>query len=130
MTSMEISQQSSRPIYLRIVDDAMGRILSGAWVADSRIPSVRELSVELSVNTHTVLKAFDILSDAGIIVSRRGMGYFLASDARQRVDDLRRREFYTETLPELAANMRSLGITLSDLAEHLSPMLGTSSSSS
>lgn len=129
MTSMEISQQSSRPIYLRIVDDAMGRILSGAWVADSRIPSVRELSVELSVNTHTVLKAFDILSDAGIIVSRRGMGYFLASDARQRVDDLRRREFYTETLPELAANMRSLGITLSDLAEHLSPMLGTSSSS-
>lgn len=129
MTPMEISQQSSRPIYLRIVDDAMGRILSGAWVADSRIPSVRELSVELSVNTHTVLKAFDILSDAGIIVSRRGMGYFLASDARQRVDDLRRREFYTETLPELAANMRSLGITLSDLAEHLSPMLGTSSSS-
>jgi len=123
MTTMEISPQSTRPIYLRIVDDAMSRILAGSWVADCRIPSVRELSVELSVNTHTVLKAFDILSDAGIIVSRRGMGYFLAPDARTKVDELRRREFYSATLPELAANMRSLGITIDDLAGHLAPLL-------
>ena len=74
---MDISQQSSRPIYLRIVDYAMSNILAGSWQPDQRIPSVRELSVALSVNTHTVLKAFDMLSDAEIIVSRRGMGYFL-----------------------------------------------------
>lgn len=120
---MDISQQSSRPIYLRIVDDAMSRILNGIWRTDERIPSVRELSVELSVNTHTVLKAFDILSDAGIIVSRRGMGYFLAPEARSKVEELRRREFYNTTLPELAATLRELGITPEDLLEHLSPLL-------
>lgn len=101
----------------------MTRILDGTWVADHRIPSVRELSVELSVNTHTVLRAFDILSDAGIIVSRRGMGYFLAPDARERVDILRRDEFYTSTLPDLAMRLRSLGITLDDLIDHLRPLL-------
>ena len=96
---MDISQQSSRPIYLRIVDYAMSNILAGSWQPDQRIPSVRELSVALSVNTHTVLKAFDMLSDAEIIVSRRGMGYFLTPDARRRVDELRRNEFYTSTPP-------------------------------
>lgn len=101
----------------------MSRILAGLWLPDQRIPSVRELSVELSVNTHTVLKAFDILSDAGIIVSRRGMGYFLTPDARERVDELRRNEFYSSTLPELASTLRELGITLDDLAEHLRPLL-------
>lgn len=120
---MDLSPQSSRPIYLRIVDDAMSRILAGTWLPDQRIPSVRELSVELSVNTHTVLKAFDILADAQIIVSRRGMGYFLAPDARQRVDDLRRREFYTTALPQLAESMRTLGITVDDLTAHLAPLI-------
>lgn len=120
---MDISQQSSRPIYLRIVDYAMSNILAGSWQPDQRIPSVRELSVALSVNTHTVLKAFDMLSDAEIIVSRRGMGYFLTPDARRRVDELRRNEFYTSTLPELASTLRELGITIDDLTEHLRPLL-------
>ncbi|MDE6545831.1 MAG: GntR family transcriptional regulator [Paramuribaculum sp.] len=120
---MDLSPQSSRPIYLRIVDDAMNRILSGAWRAEERIPSVRELSVELSVNTHTVLKAFDLLSDSGIIASRRGMGYFLTPEARDKVYELRRREFYDSTLPELASNLKALGISLADLEERLKPLL-------
>lgn len=120
---MDLNINASRPIYLRIVDYAMSHILSGAWVAEQRIPSVRELSVELSVNTHTVLKAFDMLSDAGIIASRRGMGYFLTTDARSRVDEMRRNEFYSTTLPELASTLRELGITLDDLANHLRPLL-------
>ena len=120
---MDFSQQSSRPLYLRIIDYAMSSILTGKWTPDSRIPSVRELSVELSVNTHTVLKAFDILSDSEIIVSRRGMGYYLTPDARLRVDELRRNEFYSTTLPELASTLRELGITLDDLTEHLRPLI-------
>lgn len=120
---MDLSQQSSRPIYLRIVDYAMSKILTGCWLPEQRIPSVRELSVELSVNTHTVLKAFDILCDTGIILSRRGMGYYLTPDARSRVDELRRDEFYSSTLPGLAANMRELGISADDLLAHLRPLL-------
>ncbi len=120
---MDIGQQSSRPIYLRIVDDAMSRILASTWLPEQRIPSVRELSVELSVNTHTVLKAFDILSEAGIIVSRRGMGYYLSPDARERVHELRRREFYEATLPGLAEAMQSLDISLDDLVGHLRPLI-------
>lgn len=115
---------SSRPIYQRIVDFAMSRILSGEWSPDRRIPSVRELSVELAVNTHTVLKAFDILSDGGIIASRRGMGYYLTPDARKKVDEARREEFYSSTLPELAATMGELGISTEDLVSHLRPLLG------
>ncbi|MCM1029295.1 MAG: GntR family transcriptional regulator [Pseudoflavonifractor sp.] len=120
---MDINQQTGRPIYLRIVDDAMNRILTDEWLPDRRIPSVRELSVELGVNTHTVLKAFDILADEGIIISRRGMGYFLADDARERVGALRRREFYETTLPGLASSMNALGVTMADLAGHLEPLL-------
>lgn len=101
----------------------MSRILAGEWLPDRRIPSVRELSVELTVNTHTVLKAFDLLSEAGIIISRRGMGYYLTPDARDKVHELRRREFYEYTLQGLAETMRSLGISMDDLTRHLTPLV-------
>ena len=71
----------------------------------------------LSVNTHTVLKAFDMLQRCwGKCSDRRGMGYFL-TDARRRVDELRRNEFYTRLCPRtcIPRPRASSGITIDDL---------------
>lgn len=81
------------------------------------MPSVRELAVELAVNSHTILKAYDHLQDNGIIVPRRGMGFFLAEDARERVDVERRREFFDSELHEVFARMDMLGIGIDEIVE-------------
>ncbi len=106
---------SEKPIYRQIVDYAYARILADEWLPGQRVPSVRELGVALSVNSHTVLKAYDYLTDHGVIASRRGMGYFLEPDAKARVNDDRRNAFFNDTLPSLFSQMRLLGISIDEI---------------
>lgn len=100
----------NKPIYRQIIDFAYSQIMTDAWPPDQRIPSVRELSMELQVNSRTVLKAMEQLQALGIIVSRRGMGFLLSPDAKDKVAGERRKEFFTTTLPDFITEMRLLGI--------------------
>ncbi len=93
------------------------RIIAREWAEDGRIPSVRELGMELKVNAHTALKAYDMLQTEGVIVQRRGLGFFLTPDARRRVMDARRSEFIDEQLPALFARMDTLGLTIEDIVK-------------
>lgn len=111
--------KTERPIYRQIADYCFARILAGEWPPGSRIPSVRELAVMMTVNTHTVLKAFEFLQSHGIIAPRRGMGYFLTDDAPQRIAATRREDFFSSTVPALAEEMRLLGITPEQLLDAL-----------
>lgn len=112
---MGMEFKPDKPIYRQIVDYCFVCILSGAWTEGERVCSVRELSVEMSVNTHTVLKAYDYLQAHGIIEARRGMGYYLCADARRQVNIARKEEFFTSSAPELFKQMELLGITEEDL---------------
>lgn len=106
---------NDRPIYRQIVDYAFARILDGEWQPDSRIPSVRELATAMTVNSHTVLKAYDELERLGIIAPRRGMGFFLESDARDKILAEERREFFDVTLENIFRRMETLGIGIDDI---------------
>lgn len=107
--------RTDRPIYRQIIDYAFACILGGGWTPGQKVPSVRELAVEMAVNSHTVLKAYDHLQAHGIIVPRRGMGFFLADDAPERVRADQREEFFDDTLADVFARMDQLGITIDDL---------------
>lgn len=110
---------ADKPIYRQIIDFCFGRILTGDWRAGERVPSVREMAVELAVNTHTVLKAYEYFQTRGLIVSRRGMGFFLSADAPGLVNEIRREEFFKEWIPALVREMGLLGITPDDLLSHI-----------
>lgn len=109
--------KTDRPIYRQIAEFCFACILSGAWREGEKVPSVREMSVDMSVNTHTVLKAYEYLQLHGIIEPRRGMGYFLADDARIKVNTTRKEDFFTVSAPELFEQMELLGITETDLID-------------
>ncbi|MDE5826812.1 MAG: GntR family transcriptional regulator [Duncaniella sp.] len=108
----------NKPIYRQIIDYSFGQILTGVWKAGERIPSVRELSVQLSVNSHTVLKAYEFLQAEGIIVPKRGMGFYLTTDALDHVNQVRRKEFFDTTLMELFKEMRLLDISMEEVIQH------------
>ncbi|MCM1519048.1 MAG: GntR family transcriptional regulator [Pseudoflavonifractor sp.] len=109
---------ANKPIYRQIIDICFGSILSGDWQPGQRVPSVRELAVQLAVNSHTVLKAFEYLQAEEIIYPRRGLGFFLADDARDRVLTAQRQEFFDTTLDETFRTMDMLGVTIDDVVAH------------
>ena len=107
-------------IYLQIADQIRERVLEGDWRAGERIPSIRELAIDLGVNPNTVTRSYRALMDRGIISSRRGLGYFVSEDARERALQQMKEEFLRDELPGIIRTMRLLGIGPDELADRLS----------
>ena len=108
---------SSKAIYLQIADDICDKILTGTFVPDERIPSVREYAAQVEVNVNTVMRAYDYLSSLEIIYNKRGLGFFAATDARPRVIDQRRRELLGDTAVNFFRQLDMLDITPARLAD-------------
>jgi DNA-binding transcriptional regulator YhcF (GntR family) len=116
----------SRPkgIYHQVADLMRDRILDGEWREGERIPSVRELAAGVGVNPNTVTKSYQALLDRKIIESQRGLGYYVAGDAKRRIVEEMRSEFVREELPRLFRVMRILGLRVEDLAPHFTQANG------
>ena len=100
---------------MQMADRMCDEILSGTYRDDDRIPSVREYAVMLEVNTNTAVKAYDQLAREHIIYNKRGLGYFVEPDARERILESRRKEFLERQLPELFRQMKLLDIDIKDV---------------
>ena len=91
-------------------------MLSGDYQADARIPSVRELAVEMEVNPNTVMRSYERLQANGIIYNKRGIGYFISPDAEKEIRRMRHNQFVEEVLPSVFKEMHLLGVDLEELA--------------
>ena len=69
-----------RPMYEQVVDQMEMLAARGVLEADSKLPSVRQMAMELSLNPNTVQKAYSELLNRVVIYSVRGKGNFLSSD--------------------------------------------------
>lgn len=77
-----IDNQSRKAVYEQIVEQAERLVLMDLLVADQPMPSVRSLSMELSVNPNTIQKAYAELDRRGIIYISPGKGSFVSSKAK------------------------------------------------
>lgn len=93
MVSMDF--RDTKAIYLQIADRICDEVLVGKFAEDGRIPSVREYAAVVEVNANTVMRSFDQLQSQGIIYNKRGIGYFVAAGARERILALRKEQFLT-----------------------------------
>lgn len=75
---ISIDYQNKLPLYEQIVLRFQNLILRGVLEADSQMPSVRSLAVELSINPNTIQKAYSILEQQGYIYPVKGRGNFVA----------------------------------------------------
>lgn len=106
------------PIYLQIAEYIHDLILNRIWDDGQRIPSVRDMAMELEVNPNTVIRTYAMLQEEGTLENQRGIGYFTAKDARALVLKQRREKFIKRELPQLFSTMETLGITLEDLQHY------------
>ena len=71
---------SDRPIYTQILEKIQTRIIAGVYKPGERLPSVRELAAEASVNPNTMQKAFTELERSGLIQTQRNSGRTVTED--------------------------------------------------
>jgi len=83
----QIDPMSRTPIYEQIIEQTEKFILTGVVSPGDQIPSVRSVSVQLSVNPVTILKAYTDLSNRGLIQSVPGRGYFVCNDAKEKLSE-------------------------------------------
>jgi len=105
-------------IYLQIVEYIYDRILTNEWQEEERIPSVRDLAVELQVNPNTVMRAYELLQTMEIIVNKRGIGNFLSINAKSVIISNRRNHFIENELPVIFRNMNLLGVSIKELSDY------------
>lgn len=107
--------KETQAIYLQIGDYIGEQILLERWKEGDRILSVRELGVALQVNPNTVMRTFDFLQTNEIIFNKRGVGYFVAEQAKEKIINYRRNQFMDHELPVFFKNMNLLGMKIEDL---------------
>lgn len=105
----------SRSIYQQIVEYVTDGILTGERAPEDRLPSVRELAVDLGVNPNTVQRAYTELQDRGLVHNQRGVGYFVSADARDQARARRRLRFERETLPGVFHTMEAIEYQFAEL---------------
>jgi len=106
---LHIDPSSGTPIYRQIIDQIRQAVASGVLRAGDRLPSVRELAVELAVNPNTIAKAYQELERDGIIETRRGIGTFVADRDHTLTEAERLRQFL-EAVDKLVAEAYRLRI--------------------
>lgn len=107
--------KKQKAIYLQIADQLCERIMAREWGADSRIPSVRETAVNLTVNPNTVMRTYEHLQNAGIIYNRRGLGFYVSANATTLIKELMQKEFVENDWPNIVKRAQMLEIDLEAL---------------
>ena len=107
--------KGNQAIYLQLAEYVSEQILLSRWHLDDRIPSVRELGVDLQVNPNTVMRAYDFLQTLDIIYNKRGVGYFVSVNAFKNIKTYRKKQFMEHELPVFFKTMTLLEMDLEDI---------------
>ena len=119
---IQIVTGDPRPIFRQIVDGLRLMMASGELAPGSRLPSVRALAQQLTINPNTVARAYAELTSEGQIESRKGVGVFVC-EPRQRWSDAERERRLDEALQRFLGAVVSLGYEPEEILDRLAAEL-------
>lgn len=120
---LRIEPADPRPIWRQIEEGVRHLIASGALAAGSPIPSVRDLARDLQINPATVSKAYQRLTDAGVLAVRRGDGTYVSTEPPVLAPDERQRKLQEGALRYVSL-VATLGADETEAAEALASAWG------
>lgn len=109
--------QDNIPIYQQIQKYLYRQIALGLIKPGEKIPSVRQLAVDLTVNVNTVQRALNEMNNEGILEVRRGLGSFVTTDTNLITN--KRQELIKDTMSEFLESTRQLGLIPEETLEEL-----------
>jgi len=107
--------RDNEAIYIQIAAFVTEKIMTEEWLPEQKIPSVREMASDLQVNPLTVVRAYEFLQNREVIANKRGIGFFISADAKEKIKVYSKERFIGQELPELFKNMYLLGITIEEI---------------
>lgn len=109
--------KDNEAIYLQIAGYVCDHILLGKWPAEEKIPSVRELAVSLEVNPNTVMRTYELLQNQELIYNKRGIGFFVAFNAADKIKTMRKERFLQQDLPAFFKSISLLEIDMDEIEQ-------------
>src|SRR5215475_8904798 len=106
------------PVYRQIIDQVHAARASGAVSPGDRLPTVRQLAVDLSINPNTVVRAYRELELTGVLTTQQGTGTFITSEKIER-DDVERARKLERLVAEFVARAGREGFTVKELRNSL-----------
>lgn len=111
-----LDYRDKRPIYEQVTEKLQNLIIRGALESESKLPSVRNLALELTVNPNTIQRAYAELEEMGYIYTVKGRGNFVAKESEWREG---REHLIEEETRNLAKHAREAGISKERLISRL-----------
>jgi len=109
------------PVYRQLIDQVHAALSAGNLSPGDRLPTVRQVAVDLAINPNTVVRAYKELEIRGILTTQQGTGTFIAERPSPAEDGERLRKLYA-LAAEVAARTGAAGYTLQELIERLIEM--------
>lgn len=113
-----IDNQSGVPFYRQIIEQVKYAISRGELSTGDRLPTVRQLAVDLSINPNTVVRAYRQLEIEGVLETQQGSGTFVGTKVPE-IDKLEQQRMLDQILTDMIARASSYGFTPTDLLDGL-----------
>lgn len=107
--------EDGKPLFVQIAEQVASSILDGSLADGERAPSTNELASFHRINPATAAKGVNLLVERGILVKRRGLGMFVAENARELLRTQRQQQFADHFIVPLLTEARSIGLSADDV---------------
>ncbi|MFQ5430473.1 MAG: GntR family transcriptional regulator [Phycisphaerae bacterium] len=121
--SISIDPRSGVPFYRQIIDQVLLNIVDGTLQPGARLPTVRQLAIDLQVNPNTVSRAYRELEIRQVVRTQRGTGTFVSTEPAAAQDQAKRVEFLENFCDSWVAEAGKFGFSLRELVEALEDRL-------
>ncbi len=108
---------SRTPVYEQIIKQLESYVLNGILTPHTQLPSVRGLSVQLSINPNTIQKSYSELDRRGIIYSVPGRGCFVSEDAKTILSNISKEKI--TILDSLLDELKIAGVTKDEITKRV-----------
>ena len=109
--------ENSKPIYMQIIDKITQQIIRGKILPGNKLPSVREMAVQMGVNPNTIQRTYSELERMEIVETRRGQGTFVTENTGL-IEELKGR-LQMDIIEAFVINMKELGFTEEEMLSGL-----------
>ncbi len=118
-TLFQINPSDPTPLYAQLDRAIRLGISIGRLKPDTQLPTVRQLAVDLCINSNTVAKVYRDLERAGVLETRRGIGTFIKSPAPQAMAKSERERLLAVLADRFLAEAAALGFNAEQLTAYL-----------
>ncbi len=112
---------SDTPLYRQIVDRLWLEVVTGTLETGERLPTVRQLAIDLSLNPNTVARAYKELELLGVLVKKPGQGTFVSLSQPDQ-STVERRSQLERLCYDVVSQAEQLGFTLEDVIDALADL--------